>query len=312
MWNNLVPLLNNCLNTGSAEEQSIRTDGRVKVGRGTLAKGGAVSGTSIPIVIIDECQFFREGVAVLLSGYAFRVVGSFARPLDFTASALSEPVSLVLLRQENAEVAAVTAKLIRDAAPACRVAVLFNRASASELSAMAAHGIDACIPMLVPTETLVQVLHLLTQGAIRLIVLDPADQKLSGERLEPPAKASSVGRYEELPNRHVIRGQAPASPKGLLSGRERQILDAVVKGEQNKVIGRKFKISESTVKVHLKSILRKVQAGNRTQAAIWAVEHGFLQHGAEVDGPSKQKSATYPETESSKNPPSLVSRGRPE
>jgi DNA-binding NarL/FixJ family response regulator len=60
-----------------------------------------------------------------------------------------------------------------------------------------------------------------------------------------------------------------------LSEREVQILDGLVKGHANKVIGRTCDVSEATVKVHMGSILRKIGAGNRTQAAIWAREHGY-------------------------------------
>jgi two-component system nitrate/nitrite response regulator NarL len=44
-------------------------------------------------------------------------------------------------------------------------------------------------------------------------------------------------------------------------------------GDSNKIIARKFDITEATVKVHVKAILRKIQAKNRTQAAIWAASH---------------------------------------
>jgi len=60
-----------------------------------------------------------------------------------------------------------------------------------------------------------------------------------------------------------------------LSERENQILDGLVKGHANKVIARTCDITEATVKVHMKSILRKIRVGNRTQAAIWALENGY-------------------------------------
>jgi two-component system nitrate/nitrite response regulator NarL len=56
-----------------------------------------------------------------------------------------------------------------------------------------------------------------------------------------------------------------------LSGRERQILDCLVLGMSNKLIARQLSMAEATVKVHLKALLRKLQAKNRTQAAILAV-----------------------------------------
>jgi two-component system, NarL family, nitrate/nitrite response regulator NarL len=58
-----------------------------------------------------------------------------------------------------------------------------------------------------------------------------------------------------------------------LSGREKQIVDGLVKGQSNKTIARACGITEATVKVHMKAILRKVPCCNRTQVAIWALEH---------------------------------------
>src|SRR5262249_37441288 len=66
-----------------------------------------------------------------------------------------------------------------------------------------------------------------------------------------------------------------------LSPRERQILISLAEGKSNKVIARQFNLTESTVKVHLKAVLRKLGKHNRTQAAIWAIEHGLRVHHSE-------------------------------
>lgn len=60
-----------------------------------------------------------------------------------------------------------------------------------------------------------------------------------------------------------------------LSDREIDILKCLVAGEANKVISRRLSITEATVKVHIKAILRKLKVINRTQAAIWAVLRGL-------------------------------------
>ena len=60
-----------------------------------------------------------------------------------------------------------------------------------------------------------------------------------------------------------------------LSDREIDILKCLVSGEANKVISRRLSITEATVKVHIKAILRKLKVINRTQAAIWAVLRGL-------------------------------------
>jgi two-component system nitrate/nitrite response regulator NarL len=73
-----------------------------------------------------------------------------------------------------------------------------------------------------------------------------------------------------------------------LSAREKQIIDGLVKGQPNKTIARICGITEATVKVHMKAILRKVPCSNRTQVAIWALEHGdfFRNRRMESPGPS--------------------------
>jgi two-component system nitrate/nitrite response regulator NarL len=65
----------------------------------------------------------------------------------------------------------------------------------------------------------------------------------------------------------------PRSDVDRLSPREREILSHLVEGHSNKGIARILGITEATVKVHLKSLLRKISVENRTQAAIWALSN---------------------------------------
>lgn len=60
-----------------------------------------------------------------------------------------------------------------------------------------------------------------------------------------------------------------------LSEREVEILRCLVAGETNKEIANALNIAEGTVKVHMKTLLLKIKAVNRTQAAIWAMKHGI-------------------------------------
>ncbi|MBL0403815.1 response regulator transcription factor [Microvirga aerilata] len=69
-----------------------------------------------------------------------------------------------------------------------------------------------------------------------------------------------------------------------LSAREAQILGCLTEGAPNKVIARKFDVTEATVKVHVKAILRKIGAANRTQAAMWASERLPQQGRPFIDG----------------------------
>ena len=66
----------------------------------------------------------------------------------------------------------------------------------------------------------------------------------------------------------------PAAKRaGRLTDREAAILHCLTQGASNKMIAHRLGVAEVTVKFHIKSILRKVQAANRTQAAMWARQH---------------------------------------
>ncbi|WP_114944084.1 LuxR C-terminal-related transcriptional regulator [Microvirga calopogonii] len=75
-------------------------------------------------------------------------------------------------------------------------------------------------------------------------------------------------RHEPANGPHHKKVDGPA-----LSSREAEILAFLRDGAPNKVIARKLSLSEATVKVHVKTILKKVGVCNRTQAALWATRH---------------------------------------
>ena len=89
--------------------------------------------------------------------------------------------------------------------------------------------------------------------------------------------------------RAAARGESPLNPKAAqeilqargrrtvpeLSGREREVLALVAEGLPNKQIARRLDISEKTVKAHLTSVFQQIDVTDRTQAALWAREHGI-------------------------------------
>lgn len=78
-----------------------------------------------------------------------------------------------------------------------------------------------------------------------------------------------------------------------LSARELDILSRLVAGLPNKLISRELEISEATVKVHVKAVLRKLRVSNRTQAAIWASAQGL--HGLDEAETHAGRSPAAPE-----------------
>jgi two-component system nitrate/nitrite response regulator NarL len=100
--------------------------------------------------------------------------------------------------------------------------------------------------------------------------------RLDSPRLDSPRLVVNglVGVTPILPTAEASQAETRPRVVPRLSERETQILDSIVHGYSNKLIARKCGITEATVKVHMKSILRKIQVVNRTQAAVWAMENG--------------------------------------
>lgn len=72
----------------------------------------------------------------------------------------------------------------------------------------------------------------------------------------------------------IAEGVVRILPEAALSSREFEILQCLANGQSNKAIANNLAIAEATVKVHVKRILRKAHATNRTQAALWAIATG--------------------------------------
>ena len=72
----------------------------------------------------------------------------------------------------------------------------------------------------------------------------------------------------------LLAARRTPAPGALLSDREREVLAMVAEGMPNKLISRELEISEKTVKAHLTSVFRAIGVTDRTQAAVWAREHG--------------------------------------
>ncbi|WLA67674.1 LuxR C-terminal-related transcriptional regulator [Bradyrhizobium diazoefficiens] len=108
---------------------------------------------------------------------------------------------------------------------------------------------------------------------------------IMGETVFPPAFLSfalDANRERELETaepgecEHAILAAADETILPQLSPREKAILSCLIEGDSNKCVARKINIAEATVKVHVKAILRKIRVQNRTQAAIWGMNHGSL------------------------------------
>jgi len=87
-----------------------------------------------------------------------------------------------------------------------------------------------------------------------------------------------VAAYRDAAAPQAAQDAEPAAPASLLhtlSPREQDILLGIAQGQGNKEIARSLGIAETTVKIHVQHILRKLGVSSRVQAAVIAVEHGL-------------------------------------
>ncbi len=208
-------------------------------------------------MLVDANKLFREGLRRLLDGSPFSIV-SEAGNLREAAAIVEQsdtPPFLVLVdlatgNEEEAEALRRLRRLLTDAKIVVLTSELCTRRLANALEA----GADGYLMKDLSSEALTQSLRL----------------AMMGEKVFPTHLAALLinGRV----NAPTI--EMPVSRKGL-SQREVQILRCLLNGDSNKMIANQLSITEATVKVHLKSLLRKINASNRTQAAIWALNNGI-------------------------------------
>lgn len=135
------------------------------------------------------------------------------------------------------------------------------------------------ILILVTAYTLDAVLPLIQAGATRCLSYDESVGDLSraiiavgrGEMVVPPALATEVLTYLA----RGARGDEPAAED--LSEREGEVLNLLAQGYTNKDIAQTLVLSVRTVEAHLRTIYGKIGLRSRTEAALWAIRHGYGQ-----------------------------------
>jgi two-component system nitrate/nitrite response regulator NarL len=200
-----------------------------------------------PTTLIEPNRLFRDGLKSLLAGTRFAVAAEFGTVAHALAHGGTVP-GLLLVGQ--AEPVPGDLEQLRQACPAARLVVLADRVTIDGVRDAMAAGIDGLLAKSVSPEALVQ--------SLRLVLL--------GETVYPTNLASLLTEAGAPVPQNPLRG---------LSAREQEILHLLVTGASNKLIAIRLGIAEATVKVHLKTMLRKIDVNNRTQAAVWAMNNGF-------------------------------------
>jgi two-component system nitrate/nitrite response regulator NarL len=212
-------------------------------------------------VLLVGAQLSREGLKGLLAGLTFRVAGEAGtlaeahRWLCGPQARDQRPQILLIYLDGHFDIddGEMLRAISRDQ-PAVKVVILGAPASLTLLWQVYPTAIDGYLLKDMSAAALMHALHLVMSGQQ---ILPPG----------PPAAAPGPRPIQEAP---IYAKAMPA-----LSAREAQVLQFLVGGISNKAIARDLTISSETVKVHMRALLRKLNARNRTQAALWALANGY-------------------------------------
>ena len=232
----------------------------------------------LKIAVIDPSGLFREGLVSLLAGVGFIPVldAPSIRDLKPLSDGQAAP-DILLIDSPHDDNVVNTINAVRAWSPATKVVFLAQEFDIDLLSKSFDAGASGCLLKGICCDALV--------GALNLID--------AGEKVFPSALAS---RLAALANRlgHAAFNLAQFRDTGL-SEREIEILRCLAIGYANKAIAAGLNIAESTVKIHMKRILRKTHASNRTQAAIWALEHGIFEESPDREATAMECSSELKE-----------------
>jgi DNA-binding NarL/FixJ family response regulator len=206
-----------------------------------------VKADSIRIMTVDDHPLLRDGIAALIASQSdMQLVGeaSTGREAIEQYRALSPDITLMDLQMP--EMSGIDALIaIRGESPSARVIVLTTYAGDALAARALKAGAQAYVLKGLVRKDLVETIRAVHRGL---------------KRIHPEVAARLVSHLEE----------------DALSTREIAVLTLVAAGNSNKMIGARLSISEDTVKAHVKSILAKLGANDRTHAVTLALERGIL------------------------------------
>ncbi len=207
------------------------------------------------VLLVDDHQLFRSGIRALLARQPdIEVVGEAADGLDGVQQArqLRPDVVLLDMHMPGAGGRDVVKTLVEEL-PDTRVLMLTVSEDAEDLLGTLQAGAAGYLLKNIDADYFVD--------AIRRAV--------AGDSVVSPEMTGKLVAG-------LKRGSVMPSPgHEQLSAREREILVALARGASNKEIAREFSLAESTVKIHVQNVLRKLGLHSRVQAAVYAIAHGI-------------------------------------
>ncbi|WP_262272382.1 LuxR C-terminal-related transcriptional regulator [Microvirga yunnanensis] len=216
---------------------------------------------NVATVLICQNLLLRTGISHILSGTRFTISREAYEDLStMPAFADDEPALFIICDSRSVVEYASAAEELKARCPSAKVVVLADAMEPETVMELCRAGLDGFCPTSMDRHALVKALEIVILGETYI----PASIGLT--LLEQVRQGRARFSHSSAP----APANDPAALQNKLSDREAQILRCLTQGASNKVIARELGVAEATVKVHIKAILRKVKASNRTQAAMWA------------------------------------------
>ena len=214
----------------------------------------------IRILIVDDHTLFRSGIKLALQRHdGFEVVGEAGGGLEGIKRAKQLKPDVVLLDLHMPGTSGLEAlRVMAEEIPETQIIILTVSEDAEDLLETLRAGARGYLLKNIDTEFL----------------LESVQRAARGESVMSPQIAHKLAdSLRAMPKENVA--VAEINP-GRLSPREREIIVMLAHGSSNKEIAHVLNLSESTIKIHVQGILRKLNLAKRVQAAVYAVEHGLI------------------------------------
>ena len=210
------------------------------------------------VLLIDDHALFRIGLQGLLERRGIEVAMATGDEKEGLRLATEQALDVILLDQRMPRMSGIDLlKRIRGAGVTVPVVMLTTSSEERDLQESLRHGARGyLLKEMEPDELVV---------ALRDVV--------NGKTVVAPGLANVLAQLLQQGDRPEVSEED--SPFSELTPREREILCHLSAGQSNKVIARELGISDGTVKLHVKAILRKLGVHSRVEAAVMAVERGF-------------------------------------
>jgi len=213
------------------------------------------------VLVIDDHALFRIGLQELLMrrGIEVSAVGAGQQGID---AAAAESPDVVLLDMRIPDMNGVEVlKRLKAATPQLRVAMLTTSREENDVIESLQQGAQGYLLKDMEPEELITALGEIREGAtvVAKELTSILARAVQGET-----------KQEEVEEKNIFSDLTP---------REREILCLLAEGQSNKVIARSLGISDGTVKLHVKAIMRKLNVHSRVEAAVIAVEQELCARG---------------------------------